>query len=128
VKEKTRCATTSHLGSWGEGGRNYPTSAPAAETTPIGGVAALLKALVTGALRPKGLRLAAEEVGGDEVRGGLLTTSRPALPPPPSWGHTVTQLALLHAAHKQGLSINATSSWIMVAELPNGASALCYHW
>ena len=121
MKEKTRC-----LGSWGEGGRNYPTSAPAAETTPIGGVAALLKALVTGALRPKGLRLAA--VGGDEVRGGLLTASRPALPPPPSWGHTVTQLALLDAAHKQGLSINATSSWIMVAVLPNGASALCYHW
>ncbi len=82
--------------------------------------------VVTGALRPKGLRLAAEEVGGDEVRGGLLTTSRPA--PPPSWGHTVTHLALLDAAHKQGLSINATSSWIMVAVLPNGASALCYHW
>jgi hypothetical protein len=119
VKEKTRC-----LGSWGEGGRNYPTSAPAAETTPIGGVAALLKALVTGALRPKGLRLAAEEVGGDEVRGGCSPLSRG----PPSWGHTVTQLALLDAAHKQGLSITATSSWIMVAVLPNGASALCYHW
>ena len=24
VKEKTRCAPTSHLGSWGEGGRSYP--------------------------------------------------------------------------------------------------------
>ena len=50
--------------------------------TPLGGVAALLKALVTGALRPKGLRLAA--VGGDEVRGGCspLLAPRSPLPPP----------------------------------------------
>ena len=81
MKEKTRCAPTSHL-AWAA------TPTPRAHLprrhTPLGGVVALLKALVTGVLRPKGLRLAAEEVGGDEVRGGCspLLAPRSPLPPP----------------------------------------------